>query len=354
LNEKSHSFVETKDDHNTDNDIEPFTIFDYSIRFAQTKDSYFRRLRTFFEYSKIEGKTFRDKCNIFAKKGQQNSAWAFKLILEFLQMQSQRVEQKEITSGTLRNYQKTIKSFCEATDVLIQWKKVTKGLPRGKRFSDDRAPTLDEIQKIIEYPDRRMKPIVYVMASSGIRVGAWDYLKWGHITPIPDKENNSIIVAAKMRVYADEDDEYFTFISSEAYHALKDWMDFRQSNGEEIANQSWIMRNLWNTERSERIDSKNKSGITNPIKLSSIGIKRLMERALWSQNLRVKNNTKSKRYSLQTDHGFRKFFKTRCEIGGMKPINIEKLMGHSVGISDSYYRATEKDYQNKRSHWSGI
>ena len=54
-------------------------------------------------------------------------------------MQRQRVEQKEITSGTLRNYQKTIKSFCEATDVLIQWKKVTKGLPRGKRFSDDRA-----------------------------------------------------------------------------------------------------------------------------------------------------------------------------------------------------------------------
>jgi hypothetical protein len=27
----------------------------------------------------------------------------------------------------------------------------------------------------------------------------------------------------------------------------------------------------------------------------------------------------------------------------MMPINIEILMGHSVGISDSYYRATEKE-----------
>jgi ribosome recycling factor len=27
----------------------------------------------------------------------------------------------------------------------------------------------------------------------------------------------------------------------------------------------------------------------------------------------------------------------------MKPINIEKLMGHSTGISDSYYRATENE-----------
>jgi hypothetical protein len=27
----------------------------------------------------------------------------------------------------------------------------------------------------------------------------------------------------------------------------------------------------------------------------------------------------------------------------MKPINIEILMGHSVGISDSYYRLTENE-----------
>jgi hypothetical protein len=42
-------------------------------------------------------------------------------------------------------------------------------------------------------------------------------------------------------------------------------------------------------------------------------------------------------------HGFRKFFKTKAEIGGMKPINVETLMGHSTGISDSYYRPTEKE-----------
>jgi hypothetical protein len=30
-------------------------------------------------------------------------------------------------------------------------------------------------------------------------------------------------------------------------------------------------------------------------------------------------------------------------MGGMKPINIETLMGHSTGISNSYYRPTEHD-----------
>ena len=42
----------------------------------------------------------------------------------------------------------------------------------------------------------------------------------------------------------------------------------------------------------------------------------------------------------------RKWFKTQCEIAGMKSINIETLMGHSIGVSDSYYRATEHDLLN--------
>jgi len=42
-------------------------------------------------------------------------------------------------------------------------------------------------------------------------------------------------------------------------------------------------------------------------------------------------------------HGFRKYFKTRAEQSGIKPINVEILMGHSVGISDCYYRPTETE-----------
>jgi hypothetical protein len=68
--------------------------------------------------------------------------------------------------------------FCGVTDITVQWKKIARGLPRGKRYADDRAPTLDEICKIVEYPDRRIKPLVYTMASSGVRIGAWDHLKW--------------------------------------------------------------------------------------------------------------------------------------------------------------------------------
>ena len=42
-------------------------------------------------------------------------------------------------------------------------------------------------------------------------------------------------------------------------------------------------------------------------------------------------------------HSLRKWFKTRAEIAGMKPINIEKLLSHSIGISNSYYRPTDTE-----------
>lgn len=49
-----------------------------------------------------------------------------------------------------------------------------------------------------------------------------------------------------------------------------------------------------------------------------------------------------RRHEFQTDHGFRKFFKTRAE-QVMRPINVETLMGHSTGNSDSYYRPNERE-----------
>jgi hypothetical protein len=119
-----------------------------------------------------------------------------------------------------------------------------KAMPKAKQFSNDRVPLIEELGKLVEYPDRRIKVIVYTMASSGIRIGAWDYLKWRHVAPIKNEKTGEII-AAKIVVYAGEPEEYFSFITPEPYHALKDWMDFRAFYGEQITGESWILPNMF-------------------------------------------------------------------------------------------------------------
>jgi len=219
------------------------------------------------------------------------------------------VEWEEITAATLYNFVKAIKLFCEMSDVPISWKRITRGLPKVRRFVDERAPTLEEIQKMIEYPDRWMKAIVYTMASSGIRIGAWDYLKWKHITPLISKDGK--LLAAKILVYAGNFEEYYSFITPEAYNSLKDWMEFRSKYGEKISGESWLMRDIWQT---SNMKYGAKFGLaTNPKKLKSTGIKRLIEQALWGQGIRSKLPQGLKRHEWKATHGFRKFYKTRTE-----------------------------------------
>jgi len=65
--------------------------------------------------------------------------------------------------------------------------------------------------------------------------------------PIIDKQDGEVVMAVKLIVYAGEDEEYFTFISKEAYDDLKDWMKYREESGELIDENSWLMRDLWDT-----------------------------------------------------------------------------------------------------------
>jgi len=156
------------------------------------------------------------------------------------------------------------------SDISLPWKKITRGLPNSRQSANDRAPTIDEIDKLVEYPDRRIKPIVYTMISSGIRLGAWDYLKWKHINPIKNEKGD--VLAAKIIVYAGEDDEYYSLITFEAYSSLLDWIKFREQYGEKINDDSWLMRDIWQT---TNVNYGAKWGLaTCPKKLNSYAIKR--------------------------------------------------------------------------------
>jgi len=69
---------------------------------------------------------------------------------------------------------------------------------------------LEEIEKLVEFDDRRIKVIVLTMISSDI-VGAWDFLKWKNVIPIRRDDKDHEFVAAKLVVYVGEKEEYYFF-----------------------------------------------------------------------------------------------------------------------------------------------
>jgi len=324
-----------KEDYN-----DPLQNFLYALKAPDSKRQYPRRLEYFFDYLGLDG-TLKEKCLIFYNQAKTDLQWTQHQLMQYIEFQKKRAEKGEIAESTINNYYKSVKLFCEMNDVLLNWKKIAKGKPQHRDYANDRAPTLDEIKKLLDFPDRRIKVIVLVMLSSGIRVGAWDYLKWKHIIPIKNEEDK--VIAAKIRIYAGEKEEYLSFITPEAYDALQEYIEFRDSCGEKISGESWLIRDIW---KSTNVKFQNRGGLaTVPRKLKSSGVRSIISRAEWEQGIREPLTDGKKRHEFQAVHSFRKFFKSHCE-QVMKSINVEILMGHTIGISNSYYKPSEREILN--------
>lgn len=269
---------------------DPYTLFVYALNSPVSRERYTTRLRWFFSHIGLSDGTIEERCRAFVDMARKDGNWVLHSLLKFLNLYKERFDTREVTGATIRNYMKAVKLFCEMNDIFLPWKKITRGLPKGRRWVDDRAPTLEEIRKVIEYPDRRIRPIVFTMASSGIRVGAWDYLKVGHISPLI---KDGKLVAAKMIVYAGEEEQYSTFISPEAYNSIRDWLEYRRRSGENLTSESWLLRNLWDS----RV-AKGRGFASVPVRLKSSGVKALMENALWTQGLRTRLPSGKRRHQV--------------------------------------------------------
>ena len=318
----------------TDN---PMAVFLYAVKSPESKRQYPRRFKMFLDFLHLPG-NLQDQAKEFLRTAKTNPKWVQDNLIEFISYQNERAMRGEISVSTIPNYYRATKLFCEMNDVVLAWKKIARGMERVRKAANDRAPTLQEIQRVIEYPDRRIKPIVYAMVSSGIRIGSWDYLRWKHISPITNDKDE--VITAKLIVYAGDPEEYYTFLSPEARNSLKEWMEFRASYGENITGESWVMRDIWQT--TNITYGANLGLATCPKKLKSSGIKRLLERALWEQGLRHPLAEGVRRHEWKAAHGFRKFYKSRAE-QVMRPINVEITMGHDIGVSESYYKPTGRE-----------
>ena len=311
----------------------PKTVKEYSDKFDKFFNFLINNLReTEFNIDDTETKYF-----IFYKKAKNNINWLNSCLHKYIQFQKNRVNEEKLSGATFANYFKAIKKFCYANELEVKWDRILIGAPIKNRAAKDRPYNIDEIKKIMKYGDRRIKFIVLIMATSGMRIEGFEYLRWGNIMPV---ERDGKVVAAKIKIYEGDPEEYNSFITPETFFAIQDWMNYRKKYGENINENSYIARDLWDTTSRE---GRARGFATCPKKLEYKSIISILNRALWSQGLRTKLPPGKHRHPFQAAHGFRKFFFSQCQLGGMSILDCNKLTNHSNGINDSYYKPTDED-----------
>src|SRR5438093_3295450 len=134
---------------------------------------------------------------------------------------------KQKSYSAIRNYLSAVLAYYKINDVVLNTTKINKFMPGETRVRKDRAYTHEEITKFLSIADERMRAVVLLLASSGIRIGAIQSIKLRSVEDM------------KLTVYENDREEYFTFITPECKKGIDDYLDMRSCYGEKLNDNSY-------------------------------------------------------------------------------------------------------------------
>jgi integrase len=194
----------------------------------------------------------------------------------------------------------------------------------------DRAYTTEEIRQLLAKADERIRVVVLLLASTGMRIGAIPDLKMKHLTKVEDHSLYQITA------YENTREEYYCFCSPECANAIDSYVAYRERYYEKISAESPLIR--------EQFDRDNPDKARNPRHLSLDALGFLIREMLLASGIqKVEHLTETMtngrpRKEVKASHGFRKFVTTNMIRAKVNPEAREMLLGHSIGLSNSYYR----------------
>lgn len=245
------------------------------------------------------------------------------------------LRQNKLSHNTIHFLLAPIYHFCEMSDIVVNKKRIRKYQGERLRVVKDRAYTHDEISKLLNLSNIRLKVVVLLMASSGTRVGAINNLQIKHLHKIADD-------IYKITIYENSTDEYFSFCSSECSKAIENYLEYRKRNGEILTPESYLIVKQFNINDLKQVKNSNK-----PISLPTL--RGLIDLTAIRAGLRSVNRNKAKRERKEValTHAFRKFFTGQLVNSKVNPEIREMLLGHSIGLASSYYKPTDEEMLNE-------
>jgi integrase len=276
-----------------------------------------------------------------------------KLKLLLLESDSKKIEQSIIDFiillkknkgySAIHNYVAAILAFYKINDIVLNIDKINRFMPDKRKANKDRSYKHEEIGKLLEVADERMRAIILLLSSSGMRIGAIPSLRLRNLEKISIDKSMSVIY--KITVYENDNEEHFTYCTPECAKTIDSYLDMRSRYGEKLDSNSLLIR--------EQFDIRDPFAISKPVKIGSAitlsnKIIDLGVRAGIRQREKLPNNTKhigsSFRKSVPVAHGFRKFFTTQLVNSKINPEIREMLLGHTIGLASAYYKPTDDEF----------
>jgi hypothetical protein len=121
-------------------------IFNAAIKSPVTRDMYERRLLNFLGHMKMTP----DK---FVSTAKDDPLATEKKIISFALELKNRHERGEIAAGPVHNCVKCVRLLLEMDDIFLNWKKISRMLPKVRRYALDRIPTIEEMREIFDTSD---------------------------------------------------------------------------------------------------------------------------------------------------------------------------------------------------------
>jgi integrase len=146
--------------------MEAMALFLSSLRSNETKRSYAIYLKKYMEFLGINDLLSETNPRLIEQQ-----------MIEYI------IKMKEMGKGysTLHNYIATVISFYRINDIVLNTKKISKFMPEQTRLRKDRGYTHEEISKLLEIADERLRVVILLLGSSGVRIGAIPSLKLGNL-----------------------------------------------------------------------------------------------------------------------------------------------------------------------------
>ena len=179
--------------------------------------------------------------------------------------------------------------------------------------------------------DIRVKIVISLLSSSGLRYGAIPSLKLKHLEKIEKYQLYQITAYGKSKKYS-----YKTFCTPECTALIDSYLSYRKNQGEQLKDNSPLIR--------EQFSTIDKLKVNNPRHLTLITFRYMINDVLTKYTtLRKKlpfdyqNKRKEGRNPTMLTHAFRKHYNTECAKAGVYPDFIEIMLGHKLPGVRSHY-----------------